>query len=142
SHSNPRALWDHKRNIWDDQIKACARKGGVVPFNGVNGFLCGATPTAELVARNIDYVVQLVGAEHVGIGLDYVHDLSELPAIYEKHPEAWPGYTAEDMTSSRFLEPEKLPEIVDLLVAKGYAEEDIGGIAGGNLMRLAGMVWK
>ena len=142
SHSNPRALWDHKRNIWDDQIKACARKGGVVSINGVNAFLGAATPTAELVAGNIDYVVQLVGAEHVGIGLDYVHDLSELPAIYEKHPEAWPGYTAEDMTSSRFLEPEKLPEIVDLLLAKGYTERDIGDIAGGNLMRLAGTVWK
>ena len=46
------------------------------------------------------------------------------------------------MTSSRFLEPEKLPEIVDLLLAKGYTEKDVGGIAGGNLMRLAATVWK
>ena len=33
SHSNPRALRDHERNIHDDQAKACAQAGGVVGVN-------------------------------------------------------------------------------------------------------------
>jgi membrane dipeptidase len=142
SHSNPRVLCDHKRNIWDDQIRACAEKGGVIAINGVNVFLGADTPTPELVVKHINYVSDLVGPEHVGIGLDYVHDLSEIGAIYAKHPDAWPGYTMEAMISSRFLEPESLPEIAERLLKGGHSEEDVKGILGGNLMRVATEVWQ
>jgi membrane dipeptidase len=39
SHSNPRSLCDHGRNIRDDQIRACAGTGGVIGINGVGAFL-------------------------------------------------------------------------------------------------------
>ena len=39
SHSNARRLCDHERNIWDDQIKACAATGGVIAVTGVGRFL-------------------------------------------------------------------------------------------------------
>ena len=61
SHSNPRALRDHPRNIPDDLIRACAATGGVVGINGVGLFLGTGPPTAEVIVRNIDYVAQLVG---------------------------------------------------------------------------------
>lgn len=39
THSNPRSLWDHQRNIKDDQIKTCAARGGVIGLNGLAIFL-------------------------------------------------------------------------------------------------------
>ena len=51
------------RNIPDELIKACAGHGGVVGINGV-GPLGSGPPTAEVIVRRIDYVAQLVGAEH------------------------------------------------------------------------------
>lgn len=72
SHSNPRVLREHARNISDEQIKACAKTGGVVGINGIGDFLGGTS--SELIVENIEYVMNLVGPEHVGIGLDYVVD--------------------------------------------------------------------
>ena len=70
SHSNPLALVEHGRNVTDEQIRACAATGGVVCVSGVSGFLGTRSPTADDVARHAAYVAQLVGVEHVGVGLD------------------------------------------------------------------------
>jgi membrane dipeptidase len=142
SHSNPRALRDHPRNIRDDQITACARAGGVIGINGVNAFLGVSDPTPESLVPHIDYVADLVGVKHVGLGLDYVHDLSEIPVLFEKHPGAWPGYTLEDMVSSRFMDPEGLPRITELLLTRGYQEDEVRGILGENFLRVASEVWR
>src|SRR4029077_2961094 len=71
SHANARALQDHERNITDEQIKAVAATGGVVGVNGLGLYLGNGPPRVEELVAHIDYVVKLVGAEHVGIGLDY-----------------------------------------------------------------------
>jgi membrane dipeptidase len=75
-HSNPKGVRDHARNITDEQIKACAKTGGVVGINGVGDFL-GDTKSETLIAH-IEYVLDLVGPKHVGLGLDYVIDKQEL----------------------------------------------------------------
>ncbi|HEY3474253.1 MAG TPA: membrane dipeptidase, partial [Anaerolineales bacterium] len=64
SHSNPAALREHARNISDEQIKACAQTGGVIGINGIGDFLGGTS--SELIVQNIEYVMDLVGPEHVG----------------------------------------------------------------------------
>src|SRR6185369_12169278 len=71
SHSNPRALWTHDRNVRDEQILACARTGGVVGVNGIGIFLGDNDTRSERVVDHIAYVAELAGPEHVGIGLDY-----------------------------------------------------------------------
>ena len=68
SHSNSRTLWDHARNIRDDQIKACARTGGVIGIVSASGFL-GTDAFPAAMVRHICYIVDLVGIKHVGIGL-------------------------------------------------------------------------
>src|SRR3546814_1364261 len=78
SHSNPRALFDHPRNIPDDLMLGCARTGGVVCLNGIGIFLGNNDTSTENYFRHMDYAVQLVGAAHVGIGLDYLFDVGEL----------------------------------------------------------------
>ena len=70
SHSNPAALWNHPRNIKDDQIKACAKSGGVICINGVGVFLGDNEASPETVLRHIVYVAELVGPEYMGIGTD------------------------------------------------------------------------
>src|SRR6185437_15267274 len=71
SHSNPWALTPRGRNAKDDALRAVAATGGVVGVNGIGHFLDDVDATSASVFRQIDYVVGLVGAEHVGIGLDY-----------------------------------------------------------------------
>ncbi len=138
SHSNPRALRDHVRNITDEQIKACARTGGVVGINGIGDFLGGTA--SEKVVEHIEYVMDLVGPEHVGLGLDYVVDKQELIDYVTGHPDIFPPDKMKDVLS--FVEPEQLPEITELLYRKGYSEEVINGILGGNFLRVAKAVWK
>ncbi|WP_204351035.1 membrane dipeptidase, partial [Serratia marcescens] len=70
SHSNPRALRDHPRNIPDELVDACARIGGVVCINGIGIFLGANDASVKTFVDHIDHVVQRVGAAHVGVGLD------------------------------------------------------------------------
>ena len=71
SHSNSRVINDHERNIWDDQAIACAATGGVVGVNGIGVFLGQNDISSANMARHILYYVNLIGAKHVGIGVDY-----------------------------------------------------------------------
>ena len=74
SHANPLALAANGRNIRDDQIDACVATGGIVCVNGVGRFLGDPQAGTPAILRHIDYLVQRVGADHVGLGLDYVYD--------------------------------------------------------------------
>jgi membrane dipeptidase len=141
SHSNPRALRDHPRNIPDELIRACAATGGVIGINGVGLFLGTGPPTADLIVRNLDYVSQLVGAAHAGLGLDYMFKSSELDEPGRGGPEIWPrqwGYGR----GTGFAPPEVIPEIRAGLERLGYQPCDIRGILGDNLLRVADAVWK
>ena len=141
SHSNPLALREHKRNITDEAIVACAATGGVVCLNGVGIFLGENDASSETFVRHIDYVVEKAGIDHVGIGLDYVFDMEELNAYVRQNPDTFPaqgGYRE----GIQFVQPEQLPEIVEALLRLGCRNEDIAKILGGNLLRVAGAVWK
>ncbi len=138
SHSNPNGLRQHARNITDEQIKGCAQTGGVVGINGIGDFLGGTS--SGLIVQNIEYVMDLVGPEHVGLGLDYVIDKQELLEYVEAHPDVFPRDQIEDFLS--FVEPEQFPEFTELLYQKGYSEQIIRGILGENFLRVAKQVWK
>lgn len=138
SHSNPTGLRKHARNISDEQIKACAKTGGVIGINGIGDFLGGTS--SEIMVENIEYVTNLVGPEHVGIGLDYVVDKQELADYIEGHPEVFPSDKFNEYLA--FVEPEQFPDFTELLYKKGYSEQTIKGILGGNFLRVAEKVWK
>jgi membrane dipeptidase len=137
SHSNPHALHAHARNITDEQIKACAQTGGVIGINGIGDFLGGTS--SELIVQNIEYVMNLVGPEHVGIGLDYVIDKQEVLDYIKNNPDVFPADKMADFIA--FVEPEQLLECTDLLLQKGYSEQVIQGILGGNFLRVATETW-
>ena len=161
SHSSVRALNTHKRNMSDEMIVALAENGGVIQINFYPMFLDQqfhdaayqalfaakpeyatlATeylddqiglmgpqwelyrkiaetlekPPLSVLVDHIDHVVKLVGPDHVGLGSDF-DGVSSLP-IGMEHAG-------------------KLPALTEALVAKGYSEEDIRKILGGNLLRV------
>ncbi|WP_324715721.1 dipeptidase [Carboxydochorda subterranea] len=116
SHSNARALCDHPRNLADDQIRALARKGGVIGINFYPGFLRRDGPaTLDDAVRHIDYLVELVGPDHVGLGSDF-DGISVTPQGLE--------------------DPSRLPALTEALVRRGYDDGSIRKILGENFARL------
>ena len=141
SHSNALALKKHDRNIPDELITACAKKGGVVGINGVNIFLGSGEASVERIADHIDYIVQLAGVDHVGIGLDYIFDQTEITTATKKMTKTFPktaGYDAPIEVAA----PESFPQLTECLLNRDYTENDIQKILGKNLLRIAEQVWK
>ncbi len=166
SHSSLRTLCDHPRNLSDEMLEALAENRGVVQICLVSSFIKKTKPNqkrnkaiAELrrkygswreiqdeetrarmlqeyqeinekypskradvkhLVNHIDYAAKLVGIDHVGIGTDFDGG-GELEGC-------------ADVT--------ELPHITEELVRRGYREEDIRKIWGGNIMRVLGEVIK
>lgn len=143
SHANPAGVFDHVRNINDDQIRQCAESGGVVGIMGISAMLGPDNlATVDLMVQHIDYVVQLVGIDHVGLSLDFVYDTEAtywwaLAAAGGELPAK--GNYRVDMP---LVQPEDYPRITAELLGKGYAPDDIRKILGGNWLRVASEVWK
>ena len=142
SHSVPVAVKKHPRNIDDEQMLACAETGGVVGINGVGIFLGDNDASTESIVRAIDYAVQLVGAQHVGLGLDFVFDRTDLSAFVTGHSNTFPaGYGYREYGSLEFVSPIQLPEVTAALIGRGYSTGDVRSILGGNFLRVATQVW-
>ncbi len=140
SHTNVRELCDHPRCVWDDQIVACAAQGGVMGMTCLGGFLGGEGATPARIVDHIDHVVQLVGPQHVGLGLDYVYDIQSFETFVSRMPDRYPpGRGYSDM---RQLELEQAPRITEELLRRGYGEKDIRSILGNNWLRVCGEIWK
>jgi membrane dipeptidase len=141
SHSNPRALRDHPRNITDALIDACAATGGVVCVSGVGIFLGDNDASIGTYVDHLEHVIQRVGPQHVGIGLDYVFDTDGLDILLTNHADMWPpgfGYAA----GIRFVAPENLPGVTEELLRRRYGDLDVHAVLGGNLLRVAREVWR
>lgn len=74
SHSSARTLYNHPRNLTDELIRLIADNGGVIQVAIWTGFLRskedGRATVADVV-DHIDYIVGLVGIDHVGFGSDF-----------------------------------------------------------------------
>ena len=162
SHSSCRALCNHVRDMTDDMIRALAAKGGVIQINYEKSFIdqayknasdklsggvvalvdqlkkkCGDDEACigktmaeqekqaiaegklphvswERIIDHIDHVVKLVGPDHVGLGSDF--DGANMPE------------GMDDCTH--------LPRITEALMRKGYSDDDLRKILGGNLLRV------
>ena len=142
SHSNPKALKGHARNIKDDQIRACAKTGGVVCLSGIGIFLGANDITTETFLRHVDYVVELVGVDHVGVGLDYMFDreVNDNPPGLVRE-EWWPPGNEYGQLDLETIPPERLPTLTEALLAHQYNEAEVKKIMGGNMLRVAEASW-
>ena len=146
SHSSARALRDHERNISDGQIRAAAATGGVIGINGVSLFLSEALydPSAEQMFRHVDYVAELVGDRHVGLGLDHVPLMDEPLPVENVVPQYTELYGEEQyppMNRLAIAGPSVIAPLTELMVSHGYSDDQVRGILGGNFLRVFGQVW-
>ena len=142
SHSNPFGVRPHYRNVRDDQLRACAATGGIVGINGV-GYWCGDNDAStEAIFRCLDYTVELIGAEQVGLGFDYVYDLDQIIHWVRDAPLLWPAFEGEWMVKHNYAGPEQMVDLVQAMLDHGYPDEAIVGILGANWERLAAAAWR
>ena len=144
SHSNARALRDHERNIQDEQAIRCAATGGVVGVNGIGYFVGTDDISTSSIVDHIDYYLDLIGADHVGIGLDYFHEAGGGPSFNEtvlQNDQFWPKsqYPGDRV---RCAAPAQLYEVAEEMLRRHHGEPVVRGVLGGNFRRVAGQVWK
>lgn len=146
THSNCRALNDHPRLKTDEAIRKLAAKGGVMGITGVRMFVRNAEPTTiEHMVDHIDHVAKLVGIEHVGIGSDADLDgYDDMPAEQLKQLRA--AYKAsyafrDKIDTDGFDHPRKVYDLTEALIRRGYSDEHIGLVLGGNFRRLLATAW-
>jgi membrane dipeptidase len=142
THSNAKQVHDHYRNVSNEQAKACAKSGGLIGVSGSSVYIGPAPNLAEGVFRHIDYLVQLVGADHVGLGTDYIVDTEAIARIFAERPDEWPTEDKHPLQDVAYLPPEGVHAVIDQMEKAGYGEESIGNILGGNYLRIAREVWR
>jgi membrane dipeptidase len=141
SHSCMRAIWDHPRNITDDQARACAATGGVIGITGVGIFLGPNTPTLEAMTRHLEYTVDLVGIDHVGISSDFSFDAADFIDEINRNPDTFDdSYTR--WGPIQWMAPETLLTLGGHLDGRGWSDDDIRAILGGNFLRVAQQAWR
>jgi len=152
SHGNAYGVYAWPRNIRDDQARAVAARGGLVGVTGFPGFLgAGPRPSIDDWLRHVDYFCELIGPDHVALGIDYyegmhpVADAGEADRFYRQQLDVrrWseaaypppPHHYPEGMAT-----PKELANVTARLLARGYSAEDVRKIVGGNWMRVLRVV--
>ncbi len=141
SHSCMRAVLEHPRNITDDQARACAATGGVIGITGVGIFLGPNTPTLDAMARHLEYAVELVGIDHVGVSTDFSFDFADFVDELTRNPHLFDdSYTR--WGPIRWMPPETFLGLDEHLRARGWDDSDIQSVLGGNFHRVARQAWR
>jgi membrane dipeptidase len=141
SHSNPYGDAPHPRNVSDELMCACARKGGVIGLSGIGLLLGEDRNLVKRLLRQLLYVIDRVGADCVGLGLDYVFDCAELEEYVRLNPRLFPA-EIRDAGALAMIEPEAMGEIAEGLARENLTDIQIRGILGENWLRVAQQVWK
>lgn len=126
SHSNARALWNHPRNLTDEQLLAIRDIGGVVGINAYPGFVGKSHSFEDLVNQTV-YLVEKMGIDHVGCGFDFCDYLKD-----EELAEVIDG----------FSDHSHVPKLFKALSDRGYSEDALEKIAHGNFERILSTLLK
>lgn len=150
SHTNVAAIADNYRCISDRVIDAIAGTGGVIGITAVNDFHVrgrgntGPTPHVGIEEHvdQYDYIKNRVGADHVGMGTDFVDGMA-IPY--------GGGINAEIITADMVSEPwrfvrgfesiAELPNVIDGLRRRGWTDEEVRKAMGANWLRVYQQVW-
>lgn len=139
SHGNPCGVYESRRNLTDEQITAVAASGGVIGVCAFPGFVGAADQDLDMLLDHVDYLAALVGAEHVGLGLDFSQETEEDYDYfgYEEDTYPRPPWTYPPGIAG-FAD---LRNIGDRLLSRGYTTSQVEGIASGNFLRVFRQVW-
>jgi membrane dipeptidase len=111
----------------DDQLRALASTGGLLGVHFYTTYL-GPTPTPKDVFQQVDYVANLVGIDHVALGVDFFPTEGGWRDLQIAQGARDLRWAVNDMS--------EMPKITHCLAAHGYSEENISKILGGNFIRL------
>jgi membrane dipeptidase len=147
SHTAAAGLHRHIRGKPDDVLRALATSGGYAGVCCISQFLGGRGDIAAFL-DHIDYIVKLVGVDHVAIGTDIAYTSRQDAAERKRIPARrrarvrfaylWPRETfTATPTARESLAWTNWPLFTVGLVQRGYRDEDIQKIIGGNVMRVA-----
>lgn len=147
SHTGAEQVFFHKRAKSDEEIRALADTGGVVGIFAMPWF-SGKDPentTLNHVIDHIDHVVNLVGVDHVGIGTDWPMPQTKWMAItFKKQMAPSLGFAPGDGPSVEWIhglrDYRDFPNVTAGLIARGYSDQDVKKIIGGNWMRVLGEI--
>ncbi|MGA2464898.1 MAG: dipeptidase [Thermodesulfobacteriota bacterium] len=140
THSNCIAVCDHPRNLTDAQIKALAKKGGMVGLSCNNAMTSkdNDKPTIEDLMKHLDHIVELVGMDHVGLGPDLIEPHNMLTT------QGWLEGLFYVVRESHYIEnmegPAGMHQFMGLftesMVKHGFKDEEIKKVLGGNWLRV------
>ena len=147
TNSNCRSLTPgHPRCKTDEAIKTMAASGGVMGVTAVRNFVKGDEPTTiEHYIDHIDHIVKLVGIEFAGVGTD--SDLAGYDAMpKEMYDKLLANYKAsyafrERLDIDGLNHPKKMYDLTEALIQRGYSDDNIKAILGGNFRRVLGEIW-
>jgi len=116
SHSSVNGVYEHPRNLDDEQLQAIKDNGGVVQIVAFDTYLNAGRGTASVneLVDHIDYAVERMGIQHVGISSDFGGG------------GGIAGWNGADETFNVTLE----------LLRRGYTEAEIAMIWSGNVLRI------
>ncbi len=149
SHVLPRALKDVPRNKPDDLLKAVAEKGGIIGVSVFSpGMPKGNDSNVEDYVDAIDYVIGVVGEDHVGIGTDFSQGHAR-PGPFMEFANRDKGY-ARLLTKfghTKVLKPKgisriaEMPNVTAAMLGRGWSEDRIRKLLGENWLRVLDQVW-
>lgn len=130
THSNARAVHDHPANLTGEQIDACAGRGGVIALSAFPANVSDRSqPTLDAFLAHLDHLLDRVGPEHIGMGLDF-DDLARKRYAHDPLPD--PPYTFPRGLS----DPADLDNVREALEDRGLGSSERARLLGGNLARL------
>ena len=153
SHTACRSLVNNPRNVYDDDLRLLAKRGGVVGIFAMPFLRESGQPTIEDYIKHIEHALDVVGEEHVAIGTDgtitqvddvgtYLHYLGEAIKDRKATGVAAPG---EDKAVALFLPdmtgPSQFEKLADCLARRGHAASTVDRLLGKNWLRLVTDAW-
>lgn len=139
SHSNARGLVDHPRNVPDGVLTTMAAAGGVCCVSAYSDFLRvdggrEGTTLADYL-RMVDYVVDLIGIDHVGMGFDVGEARTDAEVTLIGGADPAKRYVRELRSRTDLF------RLTEALVDHGYGDDDVRKFLGGNLLRFYRQAW-
>jgi membrane dipeptidase len=136
SHAACRAVFDTPRNLADDQLRSLAARGGILGMMLLPLVIDPERLEVDRAIDHLEHAVEVMGVEHVALGGDFIvqvlHALGAQAPADALLPEGLPYDAAIEGLSG----PEDYPRLLDAMRRRGFADDDLAAIAGGNLTRL------
>ncbi|MDP2574605.1 peptidase M19 [Vibrio sp. vnigr-6D03] len=145
SHCLPLGLKDHPRNKSDEELKFIADHGGFVGVTMFAPFLKnGIKSTIEDYVEAIEYIVNIVGEDHVGIGTDFTQGHDEPFFEWLTHDK---GYARRLTRFGEIINPKgirtigEFPNLTEALLNRGWTPRKVQKVMGENWVNTLKEVW-